>query len=1076
TASNGFDLDGGCFSINGACIGGTASGWTPSGSNVVLTTITDFVGIGTATPWGQLSVNPNGITSTAMFAVGSSTATQFVVSNKNGSYGNVGIGTTTPSAAFAVAGAGLFGTGTSTFEGNLHVWGALQVGKGSIVINDDSITGNGALTVRAGGTNQNLALKPSGSGVVSLGGNLTSSGNLTFQAAGTTAGSTGNGSIYFANSSGTTVGRIETTVVTDVSGVATTTAGTGADGNATATSTTNISTNIMITGRTQPDMFTAKVAQTSAASQKVIWVSDAAGLAIGDEVLLVQMTGTGAGNYEFRRVVAVGAGAGTTTITVDANLTNTYTDSNPGSRAQAIRVPNYLNLVIPASGTFTANTWDTPYPSTGGVLVFRAQGTVTVGASAIIDMNTKGFSGGSGGTGGAGGTSQGDGALGSAGTAGSGSGAGGGGAVGGGVGLGNIGSCGAGGAGGTGGGGAGGGYGTANNGSAGVSGAGGEGQTALGNGGSGSAGAGGTSATVGAANLSTIFLGSGGGGGAAGHGGGSGGITTGGPAVAGGAGGAGGAAGTGGGTIYIEATTLTNSGTIRANGSNGTGGSAGSAGTNGSTNISAGSGGSGGAGGGGGSGGSVFVKASSVTAGTITASGGTAGTGGNGGAGGSGSGSNSCGSGGGAGTTGGAAGSKTEGSNVTVAGASAAPGTGGAGGDGRVRCDSAAGSGCTTTPSANQNAYGASTGNSYGTFYVGTTNTFSADIAEYYPVVDQTIEAGDIVSIAPNGGGYGLVKSSLQNSSTPIGIISTRPGLILGGGEDSKMSERLVALAGRVPINVTNENGPIHIGDQISISSTPGYGMKATTSGLTIGIALDDFDATMATTTAIADGAPATVGKILAFVNLGYSKLDNTVTQLAQSPTTNAWSVDQQSGKVSVNFLGDINLNGNSIINVSKIIGMDGKWTIDENGKIIAKEIETEKLNVKNEVKIGSPTNRIGITLYDEDTGAPYCLKIKNGQIVNVPGECVKTAPTPTTAEGGVVTTSSTSSPPTATSEENTQTLCSDNIDNDGDGLIDLNDPDCAAFVSAVLTGDTASATTTPTSTDSTASSTPATP
>ncbi|MBI5133764.1 MAG: tail fiber domain-containing protein [Candidatus Taylorbacteria bacterium] len=51
------------------------------------------VGIGSTTPWGYLSVNPNNIGSgRPLFAVGSSTATQLVVSTA----GNVGIGTTDP--------------------------------------------------------------------------------------------------------------------------------------------------------------------------------------------------------------------------------------------------------------------------------------------------------------------------------------------------------------------------------------------------------------------------------------------------------------------------------------------------------------------------------------------------------------------------------------------------------------------------------------------------------------------------------------------------------------------------------------------------------------------------------------------------------------------------------------------------------------------------------------------------------------------------------------------------------------------------------------------------------------------
>jgi len=50
--------------------------------------------------------------------------------------------------------------------------------------------------------------------------------------------------------------------------------------------------------------------------------------------------------------------------------------------------------------------------------------------------------------------------------------------------------------------------------------------------------------------------------------------------------------------------------------------------------------------------------------------------------------------------------------------------------------------------------------------------------------------------------------------------------------------------------------------------------------------------------------------------------------------------------------------------------------------KLITGFIETESL------KVGSPKKPTGITVYDEDTGEPYCLKIKSGQTVSIPGEC----------------------------------------------------------------------------------------
>jgi hypothetical protein len=64
---------------------------------------TGNVGIGTTTPWGQLSVNPNGITGPA-FVVGSSTATNFIVTNA----GKVGIGTSNPTGALTVGSGQIF--------------------------------------------------------------------------------------------------------------------------------------------------------------------------------------------------------------------------------------------------------------------------------------------------------------------------------------------------------------------------------------------------------------------------------------------------------------------------------------------------------------------------------------------------------------------------------------------------------------------------------------------------------------------------------------------------------------------------------------------------------------------------------------------------------------------------------------------------------------------------------------------------------------------------------------------------------------------------------------------------------
>ena len=123
--------------------------------------------------------------------------------------------------------------------------------------------------------------------------------------------------------------------------------------------------------------------------------------------------------------------------------------------------------------------------------------------------------------------------------------------------------------------------------------------------------------------------------------------------------------------------------------------------------------------------------------------------------------------------------------------------------------------------------------------------------------------------------------------------------------------------------------------------------MKATSSGVAVGIALDNFDGSTSTTTQIVNGQEVKIGKTIMFVNLGYSKLDDSISSLASnqlSVTNNAWSIDQQSGKVNVGFYGDVNLNNNSILNVVNLVGKDGKWRIDESGNLTAETVTAKKL------------------------------------------------------------------------------------------------------------------------------------
>ncbi|MFG0318309.1 MAG: hypothetical protein ACF8XB_13620, partial [Planctomycetota bacterium JB042] len=141
------------------------------------------------------------------------------------------------------------------------------------------------------------------------------------------------------------------------------------------------------------------------------------------------------------------------------------------------------------------------------------------------------------------------------------------------------------------------------------------------------------------------------------------------------------------------------------------------------------------------------------------------------------------------------------------------------------------------------------------------TGSQAFDLAEYFPA-DEALDPADVVEIAPDAPLAGTVRRSRSpRSPRAIGVVTTAPGIVLGGGfadetyfPELVLAERqarrsgdlaaaralrdeidrgvdelprvAVALAGRVPVKVTAEGGAIEVGDLLTTSSTPGHAMR----------------------------------------------------------------------------------------------------------------------------------------------------------------------------------------------------------------------------------------------------------
>jgi len=99
-----------------------------------------------------------------------------------------------------------------------------------------------------------------------------------------------------------------------------------------------------------------------------------------------------------------------------------------------------------------------------------------------------------------------------------------------------------------------------------------------------------------------------------------------------------------------------------------------------------------------------------------------------------------------------------------------------------------------------------------------------ADFAEMLPAQDG-LEHGDVLIVGADGQ---LTRSTAPYQTAVVGVYSTRPGFVGGAGPDDKLAGKVpLAVLGVVPAKVSAENGPIHPGDLLVTSATPGHAMRA---------------------------------------------------------------------------------------------------------------------------------------------------------------------------------------------------------------------------------------------------------
>jgi len=214
------------------------------------------------------------------------------------------------------------------------------------------------------------------------------------------------------------------------------------------------------------------------------------------------------------------------------------------------------------------------------------------------------------------------------------------------------------------------------------------------------------------------------------------------------------------------------------------------------------------------------------------------------------------------------------------------------------------------------------------------------DLAERVDIaIDDVVEAGDVLTVDNNSPDTYRRTSGSYDASVS-GVVSTNPTIVVGNGKTDYTAT--MAMVGRVPVKASTENGPINRGDLLVSAGLPGYAMRYDPSkddtkvvGV-IGVALDSLQSGN--------------GKIMALIRTGWvynrnQSIETMKLNLETLAAVQGLNIGNKPGSLDVNnnngtlnyTSGNLNLQGFALLNVGRIVGSNGRWMIDANGRLISK-------------------------------------------------------------------------------------------------------------------------------------------